>query len=403
MNVKFLYSNIPLKLLAIFLALVAWVYVANKDFHVGTVDQTIPVVAENLGANLALTDTIPSATIKVRTTKDLSAVQAKDFVARVDLSGLGSGSHKVPVVVSTTLPNTQILSVNPQSISVTIEAKTEKTFPVTLETSGAVAENFATGEAKVEPNIVTVTGAASVVGRISKVTAKLVLNGEKTDIKRSVALQAQSESSVVLSAVVFDPATVTVSVPVQRTNATKTVKVNLKTSGAPASGFSLVSATVAPGEVEITGKESDLAKVSSLDTNAVDLNGLTADTTKVTTLALPEGISLAQETQITATLKVTAKVIERNLQVDVQFSGLGSGLSIVSFVPARVVVVVSGAANKVNSISESDVKLTVSLAGLTQGEHTIPFALSQVSTPQDITAKSIQAASVVVTIGPTNP
>jgi len=60
--------------------------------------------------------------------------------------------------------------------------------------------------------------------------------------------------------------------------ATKDVPVEVRTSGAVASGYRLVSATPVPSTLRIAGSEARVALISSVESDAVDLGGLAQST-----------------------------------------------------------------------------------------------------------------------------
>jgi YbbR domain-containing protein len=80
---------------------------------------TVPVI-ENLGPGLQVTNSLPRVQIALAgLTTQLQGTQSGDFRASIDLTGIGPGSHSVPVQVSTRSGLT-VQSVSPNSVSVVI-------------------------------------------------------------------------------------------------------------------------------------------------------------------------------------------------------------------------------------------------------------------------------------------
>lgn len=81
----------------------------------------VPVTATNLGAGLGIAGALPTVEVKlVGPLPVLNEIGPADISARVDLDGLGSGTHTVEVAVSP-LPDVTVAEVSPESIAVSLE------------------------------------------------------------------------------------------------------------------------------------------------------------------------------------------------------------------------------------------------------------------------------------------
>src|SRR5581483_359366 len=103
----------------------------------------------------------------------------------------------------------------------------------------------------------------------------------------------------------FSPATVRVSLEIDRQIGVKTVPVRVETKGQVASGYWLSSLTVNPQTVTITGGPAALAAVEYMDLPPLDLTGAKSDISRTTTLTAGSGYSLtsASQVQVTAVIQ----------------------------------------------------------------------------------------------------
>jgi len=127
-------ANLSSGLLALFLAIMVWVVAVYEQDPPRTdfLPTAIPIQILDLGENLIISNPIPTEVrIRVRALRDTwEQLTAQDFEATLDLLGLESGEHDVPVVVTTLLDDISLEDQQPARITVNLEAIEERQIQV---------------------------------------------------------------------------------------------------------------------------------------------------------------------------------------------------------------------------------------------------------------------------------
>src|SRR5699024_930307 len=98
----------------------------------------------------------------------------RKYKAIVGLRGLEDGDYNVHIEY-TNIPSELEVFFEPKNVDVTIEERSSKEFPVTVEFSNTddLPAGFELGEAEVNPDTVTVTSSKSVIERSEEHTSEL--------------------------------------------------------------------------------------------------------------------------------------------------------------------------------------------------------------------------------------
>ena len=112
-------------------------------------------------------------TLKGPLTHIQSAKALKNFEVYVDLSKANIGKQKVKLKVKD-LSDKLTATMKPATVNVSVQEKITKEFKVEAEfNSSQIEEGYSAGQPVVEPSNVKITGAKSVIDRISYVKATL--------------------------------------------------------------------------------------------------------------------------------------------------------------------------------------------------------------------------------------
>jgi len=145
-----------------------------------------------------------------------------EFDPAGDSQSIEPGSYLVPIVKSRIPmdPKIQIISFSPSYLGVQLENKVTRLFNVTVPYTGELPKGFIALEAACEPNIVSLTGAESVINSIEELKTKPVdlANADenfKTKIPLDIdpSLPVESSDSIIIA-----------TVPVQQQLVTKSVE-----------------------------------------------------------------------------------------------------------------------------------------------------------------------------------
>ncbi len=296
------------KLLAFVLALMLWAGLIAQDASLTRTkvmpDTSVSVngraTMENRG--LVITGGLPEdLTVEIRA--DVPQLQyqnaaGSDYNPRIDLSRVTSaGVQEVEIATTSTSAYGSVLSVNPSSVTLTVEQQTTR--------SGVILEILPTGElpdgwylrsAQVDIGLlqvgssyryVTVRGPKSLVDRVDRVQAVFELdridvskrNGTRMCTIRPVDASGQPIDTAQMD-IISDEQTRTTCYVIYELLPTKLVPVSMENvcTGTPADGCSVTGVTVEPAAIRMAGLAADLDTYDSFSLQEpVSINGASQD------------------------------------------------------------------------------------------------------------------------------
>ncbi len=399
MNWSFITKNWIAKLLCLLLALGLWFYIANEGFQLQKVAGGVPLETANLDNGLAVTEDLGTVQLSVRPQQGLrKSISPDSFEAYVDLEGLGVGAYELPVKVSSSDTEIQVLEINPSKVKVTLDRKVTKAFSVTAKVEGQVGTGYLVGDSKISPTEVVVSGAEGLVGSIATVVADVKLVGDLSEIRKTVELKAISTAGQVIKNVTIEPKTAEITIGVSQESDVKTVGVKVKTINQPKDGYFIKSLTANPSTVVLRGQRDVLQPIEYIETKEVDLKDLTSSTERTVGLILPEGAILDGSETVKISIAIDGNESTRGMSGIFEFKNLGGNLKIDSFSPTKAAVTVKGKAGRLSSLTERDVRVIVDLAGKGEGTFTIGLNKGNVVLPDEVALESLDVKEIQVTI-----
>ena len=246
---KMLTNNLGLKILSLLLAIVLWLAIITAEDPVITRDFSDIKITEINGEKLieggkAYSYTSDN-TVSIRAegkTSIVGRLTANDFEAVADLSKISVTGAVVVDVACPKYPSVAITPIGSSNIvTVKMENLSEKSLSVRVVTEGKVADNRYLGTGTAVPNLVTISGPASEVGKVKEAVAYLTVNNTVTaDINTTsaVVLLDSDGNEINSSTLKCSASNIRVSVPVYNT---KTVPIRLNVTGEPADGYQFIS------------------------------------------------------------------------------------------------------------------------------------------------------------------
>lgn len=379
-----LFSNLALKLLAIVLGFIVWVAVLNIDDSAVT-KQIKDIPIELLNSD-AITDQNQLFSVTSGDTVDIivkgrksvvNALSKEDFLATADLSKI-SITNAVPVTVSArdeTVKNSISITVVDDVMHVELEEEKTVAVPVTVVTTGQVAEGYIAGNGIATPNLINVKGAESVVSSIDVVEIVVDVTDRTTDVSTNCTPVFKNSSGKEISpnAISCDVDNIDVTVPIYRT---KKVPVKIETKGTPAGGYIVAAVDYVPDTISIGGESSVLSAVKSIDISDIDISGYDSDyeTTLDVVKYLPDGVVVSEDNEI-INVKIT---IEKSVEKDITISA--DDISIenkidnyyyeISFENGQAVKV-KGSSEVVSKLKASDLHISVDGQELSLGTNEV--------------------------------
>jgi YbbR domain-containing protein len=397
--------NLRTLLLAFVLAAFVWfaALLAADPNEENVYPQPVPIEIIGLDSNMLLIEARPlemQITLIAPRSVWSRLLANPDLVhASIDLTGLEEGGHIVPINAIVDISPARITDVKPGEASVELEHSSSQSFPVNLEITGEPALGYRKGEPSAEPARVVVSGSASQVALVAEVHATLDISGADGNVSQIVPVRAYDDSGNQITSLTITPASVRVDQPVTLLGGYRNVVVKVATRGQVADGYWLTNVSVNPPNVTVfsANPQQVIALPGYVETNPMDLTGLSDDVDIRATLNLPEGVTLAGEESVLVRLSIAALEGSLPISLPVEVIGLSPEFqAIVS--PETVELLLIGPLPILNNLNPAGIRISVDVSGLEPGIYQIEPVVDLL--PSQVQVASMLPEQVEVTIGP---
>ena len=240
-----------------------------------------------------------------------------------------------------------------------------------------MADNRALGTCVPTPNLVTVEGPASVLSTITELRAVVGLSGNSETFDEKVSIMAFDAygKSLENKHIKLSNTEVTVNVPIYPT---KTVPIELFTTGEPAEGYSIKSMSYTPQEVVIYGSEEALEGVQKIvipDISVADATESIEENMLISSY-LPDDIFLYDSNQQIAVSITLEEHIQKKLPIkeeNISIKGVNSNYTYKMIVPSPYLVTVSGLSDYIDGMKNTELGSYVDYSDYTPGEYDVPI------------------------------
>jgi YbbR domain-containing protein len=295
----FLLENWLQKLAALVIALGLWFVVTFNQPGQRTTLPSIPLDTSSLPDSLAITKGRTTVSVEVTAKgESLPDLGIYDIEAYVDLSSAQTGTHLYPVRLRypSWLDRVAVLRPRPEEVELTVERVVRRRLVVSVHTVGQ-SDRFEVRRWVLTPQAVWVEGAESVVARV--ISARVSMDMSQLEIggryERLVEVLDANDRPV--EPVSVDPKTVVVRAELVSLPTLKRLVVLPAFEGALPLGVRLTSYEVVPNTVVVRGEPSQLAQVSTVETEPINLSSLRGDREVRVRLRLPQGLTLDEGEQ----------------------------------------------------------------------------------------------------------
>jgi YbbR domain-containing protein len=164
-------------------------------------------------------------------------------------------------------------------------------------------------------------------------------------------------------------------------------------TGVPADGYNVVSVSVSPPAVTVSGTQAFVTGTTSVATKSIDISGATADIVKTVSLDLSSGTEVTGgPPTVTVTVKIAPATGLFTFSVPVSAVNLGSTLNISGALPS-VTVVLFGPLPVLEGLSPNDIPAVIDLSGDGAGTHKKQVS---VTPPSGATVRSVTPAEIEI-------
>jgi YbbR domain-containing protein len=392
-----LVHNWPLKLAAVGLATLMYGGLALSQ-NTQTYAGSVTVRPINEPRDMVILTGPPPVTLVRYFAPSGVPVATSSFLATIDLSGLDAKVGSVSVRIDVTTPDSRIRILGYEPNFATIELDhlgSRPDIPVKVA-YGTVPDGLTLGATTIEPAVVTVSGADSILSKVDSVRADVIIQSTGIDVDQDVQLVPVDKLGNPLRPLDVTPASARVRIPVFSDQQSRTLPVNPIITGTPAAGFEIASVTVAPLVALVTGDADRLAQLTRLDTEPISMTGVSSGETVLVKLGLPTGVVAVGQGPISVTISIRPVTATRTFSAGLRLVGASSDLTYALSVP-QVLVTIGGSTADLDRLSGSSLAMDLDVAGLKAGAHDVAVTATL---PAGTTLVAASPAKVTVTVGP---
>ncbi|MEY8350396.1 CdaR family protein [Bacillus cereus] len=381
----------------------------TSPFPTGDITETVSniVVAVNYDEDKYIVNGIPKyVKVKLEGSKNVitAAKSQREFGVSVDLRGYSTGTYEVPLKY-TGMENNLKVTVQPETVKVTIQNKAKKSFPVEVKYSN---ESQMPGGSLIEPptikpGTVEVIGTEEELAQVAFVRAYVDLKGITKTVTKTAEIVIYDEDGRELD-LQTTPSKVSVTIPISNQTATnnieKTVPLTYVKKGSIAEGLAVTNIGIEPKEVTISGPKDVLDNIKSLEGVEVDLSKITESTTFDASVLLPKGVTSVSPSQVKVSVEVQEQKKTKHKTIDgisIQENGLSDEFTLQLLSPqsGKISVDISGEASIVDKITAEQITASINLQNVSSGTHDISI---QVSGPNNVLIEAKQKSAKVTLV-----
>lgn len=234
--------------------------------------------------------------------KVIQAQKVEDFKVVLDVADVNPGERTIEFQVNG-LNKDISYRVYPKDTTLSIEEK--KTKEVTVEpniSQNALASDQAVDKAIVSPQTVKVIGGKEQLDRIAYAKASFSDDFQLSDDITGNANVAVFDKNMNKLDVQVEPSKVKLNIKLKPYS--KTVKVDLKTSGEPQNKQDVSDINLKNDTVKLYGNRDDLAKIDKVN-GVVDLNNVSSNTTRDVQLDIPDKVEKMEPNKVEANITLS--------------------------------------------------------------------------------------------------
>lgn len=398
-------NNLGYKLLSLLLAILLWNYVITTNTSItrvktlyglaGSVSGQSTLTSNQLALTEDPTDALAGLSVAVEVSQaDYSKVSSGNVQVMLDLSGVRAvGTQEVPLRASTTYG--RVRSISPQSVSLTFENLDSRNVTVNPEIYGQ-SDDYWYSVSRVNPSVLTVSGASSVVQSIAsarvgvdvsgmtassvKVLPFTLLDGEGNEVSKAMLNRTTSSISVTMD--VFPCREIPFA-----TDAASLV------TGVPAEGYVVESVTVQPESAIVAADQDFLDSLTQLMVAPVSVNGASQSFSVRSEVSQLSDFKNVSVEQVYVNVNIAEETITGYVeQAKVAFVNTADNL-VASYEPLGVSV--TGPRSAVEAVQQGGMTVQVDLNGYGAGYYLLSPTIDADRYP-DLTFQS-EAVSVTLT------
>lgn len=398
-------ENLGTLALAFILALTVWIAAINQDDPLveRSLDIPIEIQFEGLAEGMLIVNQpATEGIVSLRTTRSIwDELSPQEIHLFVNLSGLDTGTHQISINTVVDRQPVQVVSVEPASLVITLEASVSKELPIDVVTVGSPALSYMAETPEADPVNANVIGPASRVEQVIGLRAAINITNRQSNLDQLVTLDAVDAEGRKVAGVRIVPEAVTVSVKITQQPNFRLVSVIPKIEGQAElelAGYRVIEVSVTPALVTIYSSDPQAFEElpGFVETMPLDLSTAITDVERRLQLNLPAGFSPAGGGQI-VTVKVDIEPRMDSITITRQVEIQGIGIDLYTRAsPDQVSIILTGPAAVLDALLDEDILVIVDVLDLEPGTYQLTpevFGL-----PDQVEASDPIPATIQVTI-----
>jgi YbbR domain-containing protein len=402
---EWLRDNVGTMVLALILALTAWVAAVGQQDPIieQTYSEPIEIEYQGLQDGLTIVGDIPQVgEITLRAPTSIWRVLSNDDLRLVvDLSDIGAGNHRMQVKPIIDVHAIQVTALAPSGIQLTIEPLATKIVDISVQVEGNPAADFRAEEPTLDISQTTIVGPASAVAQVSSAQVFIDLTNRQQSINQDFSIVPVDEDGETVDDLQLEHETVRISIEITRIENIRRLVVIPQVAGSEQleqQGYYRVTRiSVTPREVAIFSDDAEALEAlpGFIDTLPIDVAERTTSVDQRVSLDLPEGFSLIGEQSVR--VEVSIEPIETTLSITRPVEIQGVMLGLYSYVsPEEVNLILSGPAIILDELQPDQVRVIIDALDLGQGTYQLEPEV--IVLPDDITWEPPNPAIIELTL-----
>ncbi|MDR1874055.1 MAG: hypothetical protein LBQ90_03450 [Synergistaceae bacterium] len=394
-------SSLVLWGISVVLAVCMWFYVMDTG-DPGNARRKFLCELEyrDLMPQLSVKNTIREVEVEVEASESvLNRLKYDAIVCEVDLRGLSPGRYRASVRVM--LPqNVTLQSVNPSDVDIELVRQATRAFPVEVTLPQDIPAGRYLDSVSVVPKEIHIRGTEKDLAKIGSVnispTVEELAGGSELLLPITISQSEPFEDEVET-----EPQQVRMNAVLVRGLPRKKVSVNVRVRGRPHEDYAVRSVTTDPAEVMLEGTRARLDAVSAIDTETVDISGLSVDQTMVVPLRplRDKNVTVLDARSVRLRINLEAMAAQKEFQnVPVAVEDPQGRKWALSPAVVNVVIEASPSEIKTLDLDTLDLKAYVDVSGIFLRSATLPVRVSLVSgdlksvrtTPSTVTVTAVE-------------
>jgi YbbR domain-containing protein len=399
--VRWLLNNTGSLILAFLLSLLVWGAAVNEvdplvtQEYAGTVEVEFTNVEPGY---LIVGDTSIQGTMVLRApTSVWEQLHIDDLHLVADMTGLMDGSHTVELSPEIDIEMVRVVSFEPTSADLVLEASETQEMDIEVVVSGDPAIGFGVEDSVAQPERAVIEGPGSLVALVDELQAVVDVAGRNQDMYQRVVIVPVDATGNEVEGVFVSPDAAVVQVTIAQRSGYRSVAVVPVFEGRPALGYWVQNIEYSPTAVTLQSVDPQAIDLlpGYVETVPVVLTDASETVEQIVPLSLPPGFSVIGDANIT--LVVTIQAVETSITVirTPEISGLASGY-VADVSPATVSVILKGPQPTLYDLQTEDVLVVLDLLDYEPGIHQVVPQV--VVLPPDIEVQSAYPDTIEVTI-----